>query len=117
MAFTAEQDRELISKLVRRAWRPLVFDKHFFLPDLARLGKQSVNMMNIVREPVARIISFYYFARTKGLRGAFLLVQIRSLYFVLIGGALLCWRQDYAITTHIKTNQMQPLAFSFCPFR
>ena len=54
MAFTAEQDIELISKLVRRAWRPLVFDKHFFLPDLARLGQQSVNMMNMVREPVAR---------------------------------------------------------------
>ena len=44
---------------------PLVFDRHFFLPDLARLGEMSVNMINVVREPVARIISGYYFKRTK----------------------------------------------------
>ena len=40
-----------------------MFDRHFFSPDWARLGQQSVNMMNMVREPVARIISGYYFAR------------------------------------------------------
>ena len=60
---TAEEERALISRLERKAGRPAVFDRHFFTPDWARLGQQSVNMMNMVREPVARIISGFYFAR------------------------------------------------------
>ena len=54
----------MFSQLARKAG-PLVFDRHFFLPDWARLGGRTVNMMNIVREPVSRIISGYYFARQK----------------------------------------------------
>ena len=42
-----------------------MFDRHFFQPDWARLGKRAVNMMNMVREPIARIISGYYFRRRK----------------------------------------------------
>ena len=41
-----------------------MFDRHFFSPDWARLGQQSVNMMNMVREPVARTISQYYYLRS-----------------------------------------------------
>ena len=63
-ALTAQEEKELFSRL-ERTKEPLVFDKHFFIPDWSRLGEQSVNMMNIVREPVARIISFYYFSRKK----------------------------------------------------
>ena len=51
---TAEEEGALISRLERKAGRPAVFDRHFFTPDWARLGQQSVNMMNMVREPVAR---------------------------------------------------------------
>ena len=54
----------MISRLARTT-EPLVFDRHFFSPDWARLGGRTVNMMNMVREPVARIISFYYFARNR----------------------------------------------------
>ena len=53
---TAEEERALISRLERKAGRPAVFDRHFFSPDWARLGQQSVNMMNMVREPVARTV-------------------------------------------------------------
>ena len=61
---TAEEERALISRLERKAGRPAVFDRHFFSPDWARLGQQSVNMMNMVREPVARTISQYYYLRS-----------------------------------------------------
>ena len=61
-ALTARDERELISRLARTKG-PLVFNKHFFQPDWSRLGERTVNMMNMVREPVARIISGYYYAR------------------------------------------------------
>ena len=43
---------------------PVVFDRHFFQPDWASLGETSVNMMNMVREPVSRIVSQYYYLRS-----------------------------------------------------
>ena len=60
---TAQQERELFFLLARKKG-PLVFDRHFFHPDWVSLGERSVNMMNMVREPVARTISQYYYLRS-----------------------------------------------------
>ena len=54
-ALTAEEEKELFSRLAKIEG-PLMYVRHFFQPDF-----MSVNMMNIVREPVSRIISAYYF--------------------------------------------------------
>ena len=60
---TAQEETELFSRLAKRK-EPVVFDRHFYQPDWARLGSMSVNMMNMVREPVARLISQYYYLRS-----------------------------------------------------
>ena len=59
----AQEEAELFSRLARRR-EPLVFDRHFYQPDWATLGQLSVNLMNVVREPVARTISQYYYLRS-----------------------------------------------------
>ena len=53
----------MISRLARKK-RPMVFDRHFYQPDWSSLGEQQVNMMNMVREPVARTVSQYYYLRS-----------------------------------------------------
>ena len=60
---TGEQERELFSRLLKRK-EPLVFDRHFYQPDWSRLGETEVNMINMVREPVSRMISQYYYLRS-----------------------------------------------------
>ena len=45
---------------------PVVFDRHFYQPDWTRLGEKEVNMMNLVREPVSRMVSQYYYLRSSG---------------------------------------------------
>ena len=42
----------------------MVFDRHFFQPDWASLGEKQVNMMNMVRDPVDRTVSHYYYLRS-----------------------------------------------------
>ena len=60
---TEREETRLLSSLEKMS-RPVVFDRHFYLPDWSRLGERDVNMINMVREPVSRMTSLFYYLRS-----------------------------------------------------
>ena len=63
---TEKEEDEMFSRLAGMAGGLVVFDRHFYQPDWTRLGEKEVNMMNLVREPVSRMVSQYYYLRSSG---------------------------------------------------
>lgn len=43
--------------------RPLATDRHFYFVDMERYGSKRVNWINVVRDPIDRLISEFYFLR------------------------------------------------------
>ena len=59
---TETEETEIFTRLTRLN-RPVVFDRHFYQPDWSR-REERVDLMNLVREPVSRMISQFYYLRS-----------------------------------------------------
>ena len=58
---TDTEETEIFTRLTSLD-QPVVFDRHFYQPDWSR--REEVNLVNLVREPVSRMISQYYYLRS-----------------------------------------------------
>ena len=58
---SAEKERELVKDL-RSLKKDAVYVRHMYNPDWARLGLE-VNLVNMVRDPISRMASWFYFIR------------------------------------------------------
>ena len=58
---SVEKERELV-KVVRALPKRAVYVRHMYNPDWARLGLE-VNLVNMVRDPISRMASWFYFIR------------------------------------------------------
>ena len=58
---SAEKEKELVTVL-RSLPEDAVYVRHMYNPDWARLGL-NVNLVNMVRDPISRIASWFYFIR------------------------------------------------------
>ena len=57
----AEKESDLV-KAVRALPKGAVYVRHMYNPDWARLGLE-VNLVNMVRDPISRMASWFYFIR------------------------------------------------------
>ena len=58
---SAEKEKELVTVL-RSLPEDAVYVRHMYNPDWERLGL-NVNLVNMVRDPISRIASWFYFIR------------------------------------------------------
>ena len=58
---SVEKESELV-KAVRALPKGSVYVRHMYNPDWARLGLE-VNLVNMVRDPISRMASWFYFIR------------------------------------------------------
>ena len=58
---SVEKERELV-KAVRGLPKRAVYVRHMYNPDWASLGLE-VNLVNMVRDPISRMASWFYFIR------------------------------------------------------
>ena len=59
---STEDENDLVDFLSKEE-KPLVFDRHFYIFDIEKHGL-NVELINMVRDPVDRIVSNYYFVRS-----------------------------------------------------
>ena len=59
---STEDENDLVSFLSKEE-EPFVFDRHFYIFDIEKHGL-NVELINMVRDPVNRIVSNYYFVRS-----------------------------------------------------
>ncbi|TRY69127.1 hypothetical protein TCAL_12203, partial [Tigriopus californicus] len=52
-----------VNQEIQGLQRPLVTDRHFYFVDLEQYGSERVNWINIVRDPIERLISEFYYLR------------------------------------------------------
>lgn len=66
MNLTSAQQRMVLTHLGVQNWKiPISYDRHMYYVDFAKQGNSRVAWMNIIRDPVERIISEFYFIRVK----------------------------------------------------
>ncbi|XP_037800527.1 heparan sulfate 2-O-sulfotransferase pipe-like [Penaeus monodon] len=66
MNLTSGQQRMVLTHLGVQNWEiPISYDRHMYYVDFAKQGNSRVAWMNIIRDPVERIISEFYFIRVK----------------------------------------------------
>ncbi|XP_063601580.1 heparan sulfate 2-O-sulfotransferase 1-like isoform X2 [Penaeus indicus] len=66
MNLTSAQQRMVLTHLGVQNWEtPISYDRHMYYVDFAKQGNSRVAWMNIIRDPVERIISEFYFIRVK----------------------------------------------------
>ncbi|XP_047480303.1 heparan sulfate 2-O-sulfotransferase 1-like [Penaeus chinensis] len=66
MNLTSGQQRMVLTHLGVQNWEiPISYDRHMYYVDFAKEGNSRVAWMNIIRDPVERIISEFYFIRVK----------------------------------------------------
>lgn len=65
-ALTSKEQRlwiEKVAQVNQNLQRPLATDRHLFFVDMESYGTEPVNWINIVRDPIERLISRFYYLR------------------------------------------------------
>ena len=63
-AMTVQEESELVQFLYSKK-KPFIFDRHFYIFDFAIHPGLRIDLVNMVREPVSRIVSMFYYLRSK----------------------------------------------------
>jgi len=58
------EEEELLANILRHKNSLFVYDRHYYLHSVANSKNEKINMMNMVREPVNRLISQFYYLRS-----------------------------------------------------
>ena len=59
------EDEEQMIDFLSKHDKPVAFDRHFYIFDWEKYSL-SVNLINMVRDPVDRLVSNFYFVRSSG---------------------------------------------------